>query len=115
MKYELKKQLEDERSNLISFKKVLGETNLQSDLIKKDFRNEKMLNKVEETKLNMKTEMLKNDQLECSLSLLSEQLEMAISAAAAVEEDSCHSQSSCPLLDTSQDDAVVEGTEQHED
>ena len=31
---------------------------------------------------------------------------------AAVEGDSCHSQISCQLLDTSQDDAMVEGTEQ---
>merc|ERR1719318_462545 len=106
----LKKQLEDERNNLLSFKKVLeemrdNETNLKSDLIKKDVRNEEIMNKLEATKLELKTQLLKNEQLECSLSLLSEQLEMALSAA-AVEGDSCHSQSSCQLLDTSQDDAA---------
>merc|ERR1719318_2047580 len=112
----LKKQLEDERNNLMIFKKVLeemrdNETNLKSDLIKKDVRIEEIMNKLEETRLGLKAQLLKNEQLECSLSLLSEQLEMALSAA-AVEGDSCHSQSSCQLLDTSQDDAVVEGTEQ---
>ena len=66
---------------------------------------------MEETKLQLRTEMLKNEELECSLSLLSEQLEMALSAA-AVEGDSCHSQLSCQLLDTSQNDIVAEGTEE---
>ena len=112
----LKKQLKDERNNLISIKKVLeemrdSESILKSYLIKKGVGNEEILNKVEETKLQLRTEMLKNDQLECSLSLLSEQLEMALSAA-AVEGDSCHSQLSCQLLDTSQNDIVAEGTEE---
>ena len=89
----------------------VNETNLKSDLIKKDVRNEEIMNKLEETKLELKTQLLKNEQLECSMSVLSEQLEMALSAA-AVGGDSCHSQSSCQLLDTSQDDAVAEGTEQ---
>jgi hypothetical protein len=61
----LKKQLEDERNNLLSIKKVLKEmrdteTILKYDLIKKDVRNEEMLNKVEETKVELKTETLKN-------------------------------------------------------
>ena len=52
--------MKDERNNLISIKKVLeemrdNETNLKSDLIKKDVRNEELLNKVEETKLQLKT------------------------------------------------------------
>jgi hypothetical protein len=112
----LKKQLEDERNNLISFRKVLeemrdNETNLKADLFKKDVKNQEILNMEEEANRQLKTEILKNEQLECSLSLLSEQLEMALSAA-AVKGDSCHSQSSCQLLDTSQDDAVAEGSEQ---
>ena len=102
--------------SLISYRKVLeemrdNETKLKADLIKKDVKNQEILNMEEEANRQLKTEMLKNEQLECSLSLLSEQLEMALSAA-AVEGDSCHSQSSCQLLDTSQDDAVAEGTEQ---
>ena len=92
----LKRQLKDERNNLINIKKVLeemrdSESILKSYLIKKGVGNEEILNKVEETKLQLRTEMLKNEELECSLSLLSEQLEMALSAA-AVEGDSCHSQ-----------------------
>ena len=112
----LKRQLKDERNNLINIKKVLeemrdSESILKSYLIKKGVGNEEILNKVEETKLQLRTEMLKNEELECSLSLLSEQLEMALSAA-AVEGDSCHSQLSCQLLDTSQNDIVAEGTEE---
>ena len=112
----LKKQLEDERNNLISIRKVLeemrdNETNLKADLIKKDQKNQQILIMEEKAKLQLKTELLKNEQLECSLSLLREQLEMALSAA-PVEGDSFHSQSSCQLLDTSQDEAVAEGTEQ---
>ena len=99
--------MKDERNNLISIKKVLEEMRNNETILKSD-----LIKKVEETKLQLKTEMLKNEQFECSLSLLSEQLEMALSAA-AVEGDSSHSQSSCQLLDTSQDDAVAEGTEQH--
>ena len=88
-----------------------NETNLKADLIKKDQKNQQILIMEEKAKLQLKTELLKNEQLECALSLLSEELEMALSAAAA-EGDSCHSQSSCQMLETSQDDAVAEGTEQ---
>ena len=69
----LKKQLKDERNNLISIKKVLeemrdSESILKSYLIKKGVGNEEILKKVEETKLQLRTEMLKNEELECSLS-----------------------------------------------
>ena len=112
----MNKQVEDEREQLTSIKKVLEEMMakeiiVQSDLAEKDFKIQEILQMMEITMLQLKTEILKNEKMESELELCRQQLEMTLSTV-AVEGDSYDSQSSCQLLDTSVDDPVAEVTEQ---